>query len=109
MIAGQLRYKIKILSKQSTVSDYGTLTDSYVLNYSTRAGIKYNSGGEKFTNHQTEANQVLTFTIRNRKDKVITEIDRVEYNGNQYNIVEIIPKFDGIFKSLDIKAEKIND
>lgn len=107
MIASQLRYTITILKKQSVVSEYGSSEDTYVEDYTTKAGITYNSGGESISNDQIEPTQKLTFLIRKRKDKEINETYRIRYNNNDYNINEIIKKYDGSFKSLELKTTRI--
>ncbi|MFW5847939.1 MAG: phage head closure protein [bacterium] len=107
MIANQLRYNITIYKQSFDLNEYGTQSETFSKYYDTKAGIKYESGGENLNNDRTKINQNLTFKIRNRKDKQINEGDRIEYNNTKYNIKEIIPDFDGVFKNLQIKTEKV--
>ena len=109
MLARQLRYNIDIYKPSNDNSSYGAVNyDDYVLDYSTRAGIKYGGGGEGSNDNYIKDTQTLTFLIRDRKDKSIDSSCQIRWNGDKYNIVEVIPKFDGIFKQLELKAEKTN-
>ncbi|MFW5890587.1 MAG: head-tail adaptor protein [bacterium] len=109
MLARLLRHNISIYKPSKNTSEYGTIKYDYNLDYSTKAQVKYSGGGEQSENDRQVVNKVLTFLIRKRKDKAINESYRIKFEDNFYDIKEIIQNYDGVFKSLEIKAEKVNE
>ena len=67
MLARFLKYGIEIYKPSKVTNEYGTIDYTYNLDYSTKADVKYSSGGEESENDRSVVNQSLTFKIRKRK------------------------------------------
>lgn len=106
MLARLLRNKIEIHKPIETKNNYGAVNESFDLYYSTKAAILNQKGGESELKRDEKE---ITFLVRNRKDKNLDTSMRIIFNDNTYNIVEILPNYDGIQgKELQIRAKKID-
>ena len=87
MNIGRLDRYITIKTVSTSVDAYGQPIESFSTLANVWAKIEYKSEVEKFENEQLKAVSTIDFTIRYRTD--ITEMMKIEYNSNAYQITGI--------------------
>ena len=87
MAIGNLDRCITIQDFTRSQNEYGETTEAWTDTTSTRAGVKYKSGGESvFSNKETATADVI-FTIRYRA--TLTVKSRIVFEGVNYDILHI--------------------
>lgn len=104
MIAGNLRYKIEILTPSKTKGEYGAEKEIFVNYMTLRAAKKELSGTKGMDNNEIFNSYKIEFTIYYRKG--INETMRIRYNDRDYKINFI--KEIGYKEGLTIDTELIN-
>ena len=78
---------IVLQSVSTAVDGFGTPIETFSTLASVWARIDYKGDDEKFENEQLKAVSTIDFTIRYRSD--VTEMMRITYNSNTYQIIGI--------------------
>tara|TARA_R100001440_G_C2502042_1_gene116676 strand:+ start:623 stop:946 length:324 start_codon:yes stop_codon:yes gene_type:complete len=89
MNIGRLDKRIAIQTRRIAVDAWNHSTYSWELRANTWATVKFHSGREVQEGDQRVGIDRVSFTIRHRTDVVLT--DRVEYDGEYYDIQSIEP------------------
>lgn len=105
MRAGLLEEKIKIYETAVMVNEYGEETTEWNEKYSTRARLIHDGGGRTNENQEIFYASIKTFQVRYYVP--VGYFDRIEWNGNFYRIIDIVP--DKVQQNLTIKTELINE
>ncbi len=89
MKAGILKEKIEIWEPQVTTTDYGDTKIDYVLFYTTRANVQYNSGSRVNENSEVFYPTNKTFIVRHYVP--VREPMRIKFEDKFYQISSIVP------------------
>ena len=104
MRAGLLREVITVQGITETKNGFGAITQSWVDKFSIRAQV-FATGNREVQNSEIFNNYTLTFTVR--VFPVITEKDRLIYDGKKYRILSIVKNI--TLQSRIIIGELINE
>ena len=85
----RLDRRIDLLSVTQTADKYGGVTETWASYGTVSAAVEYPMAGtkEQFDNGVQTASTSVSFTIR--YNSAVTPINRVEFDGVQYDITEI--------------------
>jgi SPP1 family predicted phage head-tail adaptor len=103
--SGTLNTNLGIFRKTVTKNDFGEYSEVWALHKEVRGYIHYNSGSQVIDNNEVFELIKLKITIRKQTD--ITELDRLEVNGNMY-IIEFIQQ-DYTKRWQEIRCTRINE
>lgn len=85
---GKLDQYITIQRRTRTADGIGGFTEDWTSQYEVWANVKAKGGRESLDEGRTNAVFVVTFTIYNIAD--LSELDRILWNGERYNIRGIL-------------------
>lgn len=85
---GQMDQPITIERKTRTANLSGGFVETWAGVYSVWANVRAKGGREGMTDGRTNATYVVVFTIYTLDD--LTELDRIIWNGERYNIRGIL-------------------
>lgn len=105
LILGDLRHVIQVIGKTITKDEYGAETTTWTNKIRLRAGRKFIGGDKTIDNKEVFNSQRIVFTTLYRS--IITENDRIEFNGKKYLINSITEI--GFKEGLQIDTELINE
>lgn len=105
MRAGLLREVVEVWRPVTVQNEYGQQETSYIQAYTTRARLLHKSGGRDIENNEVVFNYTKTFEVRHYC--VISELDRIKWNGKFYRITDITPRTENM--SIEINCELINE
>lgn len=92
MNAGELRDRVRIVRKRRTQLPSGQEDpNAWDVVAEVWAKVRPRTGRESYANDQRFAEVDTSFWIRDRKDRPTT-LDRVEFKGRTYDIVEVIDR-----------------
>jgi SPP1 family predicted phage head-tail adaptor len=74
--------------------------------YHTKAQVKHLDGTREEQNKEMFYTDNLMFTVRYYVD--VQDEDHIEWNGNDYRILNIFKNFESTFREINIRAELIN-
>lgn len=102
VILGNLRYPIQILSKSTTIDEYGAESITWNSVMSLKAGVTYGKGKKGVEDKEVFSHQLIIFQTHYRP---IQTNNRILFNGNKYliEVIDVIGNYDG----LNIHAELI--
>lgn len=86
---GNLNRRIDICSVVSTLSESGSVTESYPVILSTWADVRELRGKEQFAQGQDVAHMEATFLIRYREDVALNKSMVIKYGGKTWEISAI--------------------
>ena len=86
---GRLREQIAIKAYSEAADGYGQMVKTYTTRETVRAEVKQLSGTEESQGGQYQGRGIFQFTIR---DTTLAQVDRITWNGNDYEIIEIIER-----------------
>ena len=103
----EFRHAIEFQAKTGGIDEEGLPIDGeWTTYFKTRAKVLSTSSTEKLQAKEVSVEIDKTFYIRARRDKVITEKNRILYKGDYYNIVYLNNVQDGDLY-IEIKAKLI--
>lgn len=86
---GRLREQVAIQAYTEAADSYGQLIKTYTTRETVRAEVKQLEGTEEDQGGQYQGRQTLRFVMR---DTTLTQLDRLTWNGNDYEIIEVIER-----------------
>jgi len=105
MRAGKLVHMVQVQRATSGINEYGTPVDAWANLVKLRAEILERTASE-FINAQGAGDKaVIVFRTRFVAD--LNNADRVQFDGQDYNIKEITPI--GRKKGLELRCQKLGD
>ena len=107
MISGRLNKYITVEKLTSKVNEFGEETAVYETKYRTRADVVNDSGNRITENGEIFFSYNKTFILWYYHSKLITEVDRILYDGKYYRILTLEPVKEN--KMLYVKTELINE
>ena len=87
--AGRLREQVAIKAYTEAADSYGQAIKTYTTRATVRAEVKQISGDEESQGGQYQGRQLMRFTLR---DTTLTQLDRLTWNGNDYEVIEVIER-----------------
>lgn len=107
MISGRLNKNILIEKLVTQINEFGEETTEYVTTYKTRADVVYDNGNRTVENGEVFFSYNKTFILWYYFTKVLTELDRILYEGKYYRILSLEPVQES--KILYVRTELINE
>lgn len=101
---GNMRRSIVVQRLYTTKNEYGAETSTYVDYLTLKAELKNRSGSKTIVNNEIFNDATLIFWTHYRP---IVETDRIKFNGNVYNILNIAEI--GYREGLELVLSKINE
>ena len=86
---GRLREQIEIKAYTEAADAFGQMVKTYATRATVRAEVKQLTGTEEDQGGQYQGRGLFRFTIR---DTTIGQIDRITWDGNDYEIIEVIER-----------------
>lgn len=105
MRAGLLQEIITIYTPSILKDEYGEDRTEYKKKCSTRARLIHNNGNKGIQNYEMFYSHTKTLQVRHYVN--IKNFDRIEWNGDMYNVIDIEPNKDLMMQQIII--ELIND
>ena len=105
MRAGLLREVVEVWAPTTIINEYGQQETTFTLSYTTRARLLHKNGGRDIENGEVVFNYTKTFELRHYC--VISELDRLKWNGKFYRITDITPRTENM--SIEVNCELINE
>jgi head-tail adaptor len=87
MDSALLRHKLELHELQTTTSEYGTITTSYALKYTTHCHVIFNSENQVISEGEIFYPINRTFIVRSYVP--VVETDRIKYEDKMYKILSI--------------------
>jgi len=87
--AGRLREQVAIKAYTEAADSYGQAIKTYTTRATVRAEVRQLSGTEESQAGQYQGRQLMLFTMR---DVTLSQVDRLTWNGNDYEIIEVIER-----------------
>lgn len=101
MRAGLLNEVIEILTPTIVKNNYGEETTTWISKCKTRASVLHKAGGKRISNDDIIVDYTKTIQVRYYID--VDEYDRILYDGNLYQILDIESDRHLQCKTLNIK------
>ena len=105
MKAGILKEPIEIWKPTRITTEFGDSETEYVLFYTTRAFVQYNSGSRTLENNEIFYPTNRTFIVRHYVP--VVEKMRIKYNGKFYQIISI--NSNKYYNDKEIYTELVNE
>lgn len=105
MKAGLLKEKIEIYSPDIITTEYGDSKVEYMLHYTTRANVQYNSGARVNENNEVFYPNNKTFIVRHYVP--VEEPMRIKFENKFYRIISI--NSDKYYNDKVIYTELVNE
>lgn len=105
MKAGILREKIEIYKPETITTEYGDSETEYVLHYTTRASILYNSGTKTNENNEVFYPTTKTFIVRHYVP--VDEPMRIKFEDKYYQILSV--NKNKYYNDITIVADLVNE
>lgn len=108
MQAGTLNEVIDVMMLDAAENTFGEEeTQKYVKRMTTRASVKYTSGGRALENNEMFFGKTVEFRIRYYWLNKILDSDRIIWNKKKFRILDIEP--DRTTQMLIISTESVNE
>lgn len=101
MIAGTLKELIEVWTPQKVKNDYGEEIIEWRKKLDTRARLIHNSGNKSVVNYEVFYSHNKMLQVRDYVD--VKDFDRIKYNGQFYDVIDIEPNKDQMMQQIVIE------